>query len=135
MSCKIVMERLAKDADLLEELARVARENGITKGSIQVIGALQKASIGFYRQEEQKYESHDIDAEVELLAGMGNISMKDGEPFVHLHLMLGLDDGAAKGGHAMEGCTIFAAEAVITEIPGAALNRVFDESTGLFLWG
>jgi predicted DNA-binding protein with PD1-like motif len=35
----------------------------------------------------------------------------------------------------MEGNIIFAAEATITEIPGDALNRVFDEATGLKLWG
>jgi predicted DNA-binding protein with PD1-like motif len=35
----------------------------------------------------------------------------------------------------MTGNIIFAAEAVVTELPGDALNRVFDEPTGLKLWG
>ncbi|ADU62916.1 MAG: DNA-binding protein [Pseudodesulfovibrio sp.] len=132
---KTIMQRLRKGEDLVAELGRVCRENGITRGSIQVIGAMEQARLGYYHQDARKYETHAIDHHVEILAGIGNVSLLDGETFVHLHLTL--SDAACQclGGHAMEGNIIFAAEAIITEIPGEALNRVFDEPTGLKLWG
>ena len=57
------------------------------------------------------------------------------QPFVHLHLTLSDETGAASGGHAMSGCRIFAAEAAIQVAEGPEKHRVFDEATGLFLWG
>jgi predicted DNA-binding protein with PD1-like motif len=132
---KTIMQRLRKGEDLVTELTRVCRENGITRGSIQVIGAMERASLGYYHQDTREYETHAIDHHVEILAGIGNVSLLDGETFVHLHLTLGDDKCRSFGGHAMTGNIIFAAEAVIAEIPGDALNRVYDEPTGLKLWG
>jgi predicted DNA-binding protein with PD1-like motif len=133
--CTPIMQRLRKGEDLVAELTRVCRENNITRGSIQVIGAMERACLGYYHQDTRKYENHTIDSHVEILAGLGNVSTLDGEIFVHLHLTLGDAQCRSMGGHAMEGNIIFAAEAVITQIPGDALNRVYDEPTGLKLWG
>ena len=52
---------------------------------------------------------------------------------VRLHLVLSRSDGSCLGGHAMEGCPIFAAEALILPVPGPALARGSGEPTGLFL--
>jgi len=132
---KAIMQRLNKGEDLLAELKRVCRENGITRGSVQVIGAMERAELGYYHQDKREYESFPIEQHVEILAGVGNVSFLDGEIFVHLHLTLSDKECKCLGGHAMEGNIIFAAEAVITEIPGEALTRVYDEPTGLKLWG
>ncbi len=132
---KEILTRLPKGGDLVTELTRIAKENNITRGTVQVIGALEKAELGFYNQNTFSYESHPVDKNVELLFGMGNISLKDDEVFVHLHLTLSDATGAALGGHAMEGCIIFAGEAFIREVAGEPLNRVYDEATKLFLWG
>lgn len=134
MSLKHVLTRLNKDADLVEEVTRVAREHGITKGVVQVIGALQRAELGYYHQDRREYESHPVEKNVELLAGVGNLSLLDGELFAHLHLTLSDESGAALGGHAMPGCVIFAAECFIREVEGADLVREYDEPTGLKLW-
>jgi len=131
---KTIMQRLRKGEDLVAELTRICRENSITRGSVQVIGAMERASLGYYHQDARKYETHAINHHVEILAGIGNVSLLDGETFVHLHLTLSDDACRCMGGHAMEGNIIFAAEAIITEIPGEPLNRVFDEPTGLKLW-
>ncbi len=128
------MGRLTKEADLLAALTTVCKENNIRRGSVQVIGALEKAVLGYYHQDRREYEHHPVTENVEILSGLGNISIKDGEPFVHMHLTLSKADCSCVGGHAMPGCTIFAAEAVITEIPGPDLVRGPDAPTGLPLW-
>ena len=53
---------------------------------------------------------------------------------MHLHLTMGKSDLSVIGGHAMPGCTIFAAEACIIPLEGEDLVRGFDEPTGLPLW-
>ncbi|MCA1945524.1 MAG: DNA-binding protein [Desulfovibrio sp.] len=129
-----LLKRLPKGADLLDALTAVCKEHHVTRGSVQVIGALEKAMLGFYLQHEQRYISHAVDEHVEILMGAGNVSLKDGEPFIHLHLTLSRHDGSCLGGHAMAGCPIFAAEACILRLEGKPLVRGLDEATGLYLW-
>ena len=129
-----LLTRLPKDDDLLAALTRTCGEQGIRKGQIQVIGALQRARLGYYHQDAREYEDHDFNQHCEILAGIGNVSILDGEIMVHLHLTLGREDCSAFGGHAMPGCVIFAAEAYIRPVTGPDLVREWDEATGLKLW-
>lgn len=129
-----IMFRMPKGGDLLEEIGRVAEGLGMRRGLVQVIGALERASLGFYHQDTREYEAHEVDQPVEMLSGLGNVSLKDGQPFVHLHLVLSDKTGACIGGHAMPGCVIFAGECAIRPVEGPDLVRQFDEATGLFLW-
>lgn len=130
----VIMKRLPKGADLLEAITQVCKDNAITRGSVQVIGALDRAVVGFYLFEEKRYITHPIDENVEILSGLGNVSFKDGVPFIHMHLTLGREDGGCLGGHAMAGCPIFAAEVCIHVSEGIPLEREMDDATGLFLW-
>lgn len=126
--------RLPKGQDLLAALKTACVERGVTKAHLQVIGALECAKLGYYMQDERRYVSYGLDEHCEILCGAGNVSLKDGEAFVHLHLTLSRADGSCLGGHALEGCPIFAAEAFVQPVPGPALARGFDEPTGLYLW-
>ncbi len=134
MSLPVFMGRLPKDADLLQALTAVCREHGVSRGSVQLIGALQQARLGYYNQDTQQYHIQDFPQHLEILAGLGNVSLKDGQPFVHLHLTLSNSEFGCVGGHAMEGCILFAAEAIVTRIDGPPLIRGLDEPTGLPLW-
>ena len=129
-----VLCRLPKGADLLEALNALCKDQNITRGTVQLIGAVERATLSFYRQDEQKYYDHALPEPLEILSGLGNVSLKDGQPFVHLHLILGRESGECLGGHAMPGCIIFACEACITPLEGAPLVRELDSPTGLPLW-
>ena len=63
-----------------------------------------------------------------------NISMRDGKPFVHVHILLSDAEGKVFGGHLMKGTKLFACEVTIDEFEGEQLERGQDERTGLFLW-
>ena len=127
--------RLAKGDDLLVTLEGLAQEHNITLGEVTAIGAVSQARIGYYNQEERKYYFLDLDRHLEILALVGNISMKDGKPMVHAHLTLGDSEGRAFGGHLAEGTLVFACEFAIQEyVSKTTLVRQMDEPTGLFLW-
>jgi predicted DNA-binding protein with PD1-like motif len=130
-----IMGRLAKGEDLLAALANCAREHGITLGEVQAIGAVSRARVGYYNQEERKYQYIELNNPREILSLTGNISLKDGEPMVHAHITLSGDDGRAYGGHLAEGTLVFACEFAIQEYRSATpLVRQMDDPTGLFLW-
>ncbi len=128
------MGRIPYGEDLLASLTGFAREKGITKGRLQMIGAVQGAVVGFYDSRSGKYEDMVFDKPMEVLSLTGNISLKDGEPFVHAHITLGDDKGQSFGGHLMAGTVVFAAEFIIDEFEGKDLEREYDETTGLALW-
>jgi len=128
------MGKLPHKADLLGSLTEAAGANGIRAGAIQVMGALQEAKVGFYDQWSKAYRELPFNKPLEIVSGTGNISLRDGKPFVHLHLSLSDEEGKVFGGHAMEGCTVFAAEYIIMPLTGTTPVRVFDETTGLYLW-
>lgn len=129
-----VMGRLEYDGDLLGQLTDYCIKNDICLGRIEAIGAVKKARIGFYDQEQRVYEYINLDQPLEILALKGNISLKDGKPFVHAHITLGDADGRAFGGHLAEGTIVFAGEFIIDVMDGPALERAPDDQTGLALW-
>ena len=129
-----LLVRLPKGADLLTALASLCRGKNITKGHVSLIGALERAVLGYYPQDTREYRTRTIESGTEILAGLGNISLKEGEPAIHLHLTLLLGDFTVIGGHAMPGNILFAGEACITPIEGPRLHRGLDTATGLPLW-
>jgi hypothetical protein len=129
-----IMGKLGHGKDLLEELTAVATAEGITLGRVEALGALKRARLGFYDQEEREYEFHEIDETLELTNLVGNISLKDGAPIVHAHVTLSDREGRAFGGHLAPGSIIFACEFVMQSLEGPTLTRARDDVTGLPLW-
>jgi predicted DNA-binding protein with PD1-like motif len=126
--------RLPKGEDLLAALANYCLEHNVTKGQVSLIGALERAVLGYYPQDSRQYVTRSLDGGAQILSGLGNVSLKDGLPCIHLHLTLLLPDFTVTGGHAMPGNILFAGEACITPIEGPRLHRGHDPATGLPLW-
>lgn len=129
------MARLSRDSDLLEELTRMVTMLDIRAGTMQVIGAVSKLVLGYYHQDRREYETLDLPGHWEIASGLGNISIRDGAPFVHVHIVASGADGRAMGGHLVAGSIVFAAEAYVRALDGEPPVRIPDESTGLALWG
>jgi predicted DNA-binding protein with PD1-like motif len=126
--------RATYDSDLIEFLTAFAKNNGIVAASFTAIGALKYAKLGFYDQEKHEYLEMPFSDPQEIACCIGNISIKEGEPFVHAHAVLADRNGDTRGGHLLEG-RVFAAEVHITELLGEKqLVRKKDEITGLALW-
>ncbi len=133
------MGRLEKGADIIQSLERFCLENNIKAGWVNVIGALEKGTISYYDQREQSYHHQPLNGEYEIVSCSGNISLKEGKPFAHLHIVLSDTDYQTVGGHLWPGTTaIFAAEFVLFAMSGQTdsdwLERCPDVQTGLALW-
>ena len=129
-----VVARLPHGGDLLEEIAAVADAHGMSAAELRAIGALQTARLAFYDQTAHEYGEFAVDAPVEIVGLLGNVSRRDGATAVHAHATLAGHDGACVGGHVAPGCVIFACELIVQELVGEPLVREYDEVTGLPLW-
>lgn len=133
-SREIVMGKLAYGCDLLEELTNICTERNVNLGRIEAIGAVQKARIGFYNQATRTYQFCALDHPLELVNLAGNISLKDGKPFVHAHVTLSDEAGKSYGGHLAPGTVVFACEFILEAFDGPTFKRCPDKETGLPLW-
>lgn len=126
--------QLPYDSDLLDGLTELVRREDIKLGRIQGIGATTHAIVAYYDQNTKTYSPLEFDGGMEIVSLSGNVSLRDGKPFVHVHILLSDANGKVYGGHLMKGTKLFACEMTIDEFEGDQLERGKDERTGLFLW-
>jgi predicted DNA-binding protein with PD1-like motif len=121
-------------SDLLESLTDFVQKNEIHLGRISGIGATTHAVFAYYDQTARKYFPLEVSEGMEILSLNGNVSLRDGKPCIHAHIVLGNREGKVMGGHLMPGTKLFACEVSFDEFEGDSLDRGFDELTGLYLW-
>jgi predicted DNA-binding protein with PD1-like motif len=131
---RIFVGRLATGSDLVEEIQAFCLERSVLAASVEVVGAMRHVNYAFYEQNEKHYIELSTDAHHELAAFVGNISDRDGQPFLHAHGSFADESGALVGGHLLPGTEVFVAEVRITELTDVSLVRTHDGLTGLALW-
>ncbi|MFX0061338.1 MAG: PPC domain-containing DNA-binding protein [Candidatus Hermodarchaeota archaeon] len=130
---RLFIVRLFKGEDVLQTLTNFAKEREIKSGFIvNGIGALEKASIGFFDPKKKVYLNNEL-GECEIVSLSGNIVFKDGEPFFHMHVALGNREGQVFGGHMNKGCIIGPTGEIIIASVTPELSRALDSITGLSL--
>jgi predicted DNA-binding protein with PD1-like motif len=101
--------------------------------SFKAIGALSRAKVGWFNRETKKYQTAaEFNEQIEVLSLIGDIALKDGEPVVHAHLIVGRSDGTAHGGHLMEAWVRPTLEVVLTE-SAEKLRKEMDPDSGIAL--
>ena len=89
--------------ELAEGLLQFANEQKLSAASFKAVGALSSVRLGWFGWESNKYEpSVTLDEQVELLSLVGDVALKDCEPAVHAHAVIGRKDGKAYGGHLLK---------------------------------
>lgn len=132
---RTIVGHLERGSDLYESIVRVAQMNGVHVGRVTGMGAVQRAKLAYYDQQALKYNDLTFNRPMEIVSLSGNISMRDGKPFPHIHVVLSNKRGECKGGHLLPGGTpVFACELIIEEFEGPELERNPEPTTGLGLW-
>ncbi len=118
--------------EVVEELQRFATAQRLSASQITGIGAFQDAALGYFDWEKKEYLRIPVREQVELLALNGDIAFGDQGPVVHAHVVLGRRDGAALGGHLLEGHVRPTLEMFLMDSPGE-LRKKRDQQSGLAL--
>ena len=76
--------------EILSSLKSVAQTERLAGSSFKAIGALSGVELGWFNWETKKYQTAvQLEEQVELLSLIGDIALKDSEPQVHAHLVIG----------------------------------------------
>jgi predicted DNA-binding protein with PD1-like motif len=126
--------RLSTGSDLVREIEAFCVARDVRAAWVSAIGAVSRAAFAYFEQDERRYLELGSDTHHEISGFVGNVSIRDGVPFLHAHATFADRSGAAIGGHLLPGCTVFLAEVTIREMSGVDLVRTPDEVTGLSIW-
>jgi len=124
--------RVEEGKELVEALTKFMEENNVLVGNVSGIGTLKNPKIAYFERDKMEYRVIQLDGDYEVVSLLGNVSLKDGRPFVHLHVALGDSEGRVYGGHLVQGET-FVMEVFVQELLGEPLERKPKEN-GLTLW-
>jgi uncharacterized protein len=121
-----------KGDEVVEGLTNFARDGGLGAASLTAVGAFGEATLGYFDRDRIEYLKIPLEEQVEVLSLLGDIALKDGEPQVHAHVVLGRSDGTTRGGHLLGAHVWPTLEVVLVESPDH-LQKKTDEETGLAL--
>jgi len=128
------MGRVPKGADLASYLDEFVRDRDIRSGALGVIGVVSAARLGFFDIQAGDYVVTRVDGHREIASSVGNVSLRDGQPAVHVHLVVSDREGRTTGGHLMEGTVVHYAEFWIAVVDGPAFERGHDPETNVTGW-
>jgi predicted DNA-binding protein with PD1-like motif len=114
-------------------IAEFARRESITGASLTALGALSRATLGWFDFNSRSYRKIAVDEQCEVVSAVGDVALgDDGEPSVHMHAVLGLSDASTRGGHFLEGIVHPTLEVTLIETP-AHLRRRKQPGLGIAL--
>ena len=119
--------------EIIESITKIFKEEKVYSGMINGIGAINQVKLGFYNLESKKYKKEFFNDDYELTSLMGNITLKDGNPFVHIHINMSDENFSAIGGHLFSAVTAASAE-IIVLLDNQDIKRQLDQKVGLYLW-
>ncbi len=130
---RVVVGKIEPDEDLVDSIISIVKKHDIQSGFIKCIGALKTFTIGFYMIDSREYKMKTYNENVELISCIGNITYKDGEPLIHIHVSLGRNDYSVIGGHLNKPSIVsITGEIIIFEFD-TKINRVNDPQFELSL--
>ena len=115
-------------------IAEFCKEKNILGGAVYGIGAVNEVTLRFLDPATLKYVDKTFNEQMEIANLTGNISQKNGQVYLHLHVTLGRRDYTCVGGHLLEAIITGACELVVEHFDGPAPGRYQDSETGLNLY-
>ena len=129
----ILVVRIDKNEDIIEQVRRVAEQEQIKLASVRALGAVDDFTVGVFDTKTKTYASNRFQGAFEIVSLTGTISTMDGAFYLHLHMSAGDSTGSVFGGHLNRANVSATCEMVIQIIPGK-VDRAFSEEIGLNLF-
>ena len=123
--------RIDYDEEVIEKLTELCKKENIASAAVSGIGATKLAELGLYNIETKEYKVTSYTGLYEVGSFMGNITQKDGEPYLHMHITIGdPEKNEVHSGHLNKAVIGATSELFIT-IFDEKIGRKFDEKTGI----
>lgn len=124
--------RFNKGEELVSHLTAFAKKEGIKTASVVAIGATDNVTFGAFNPETKKYQSNTYTGALEITNLTGNITSKDKDVYLHLHITVGDEKGASFGGH-LNSCNISVTCEMFVTVYDTVVERKFSDDIGINL--
>ena len=128
-----IMLRIDKGEYINKTILDVASFYNLKFGWINGLGAIMNPELGYYDLKNKEYIKKTIIGEFELTSLVGNLTLKEGDLFVHSHITFSDINFNAYGGHLFDSKIAVAGEFLIFRSP-TEINRKYDDEIGLYTW-
>ena len=107
---------LDQGEEAFRSISEFADRERISGAAVSAIGAFAKAKVGWFDFAARTYKPIEVNEQCEVLSLIGDIAQGDDDKAsLHLHAVLGLQDGTVRGGHFLSGSVQPTLEVTITE--------------------
>lgn len=107
---------LDQGEEAFKAITEFADREKVTGASVSAIGAFSQAKVGWFDFAAKKYKPIEVGEQCEVLSLLGDVAQgDDGKASLHLHAVLGMQDGTVRGGHLLSGSVKPTLEVTITE--------------------
>ena len=125
-----IIVRLDRGEEVVSSLLKIIKDENLQGGFVSAIGAADIVEVGLYEVEKQQYKSKRFEGDFEIISCLGNVSRKDGEPYLHLHMSFGDKNFNVYGGH-LSYCRISGTFECVIGLTKSTIERMKDSKTGL----
>ena len=125
--------RVDPSEEIVQTLLEFCGKQKVFFGTFNGIGACNKVELSTFDVEKKEYYNKTINGQLEITALIGNISKKDGKPYIHCHITLGDVKFNAFGGHLKSAIVSATCEITIIGIEGQ-IEREQSKETGLNIY-
>ncbi len=113
-------------------LLEFADKYHVTSAHFTAIGALNRATLGWFDPQRKMYKKIPINGQHEVIGMSGDIALYQGKPVVHTHMIVGGPDGTTRAGHVLDAYVSPTLEVMVTVDP-ITMKKRFDPETDLTL--
>jgi hypothetical protein len=121
---------LKSEARIPEDIITICVRDKVRTARVEAIGGVKELRLAYFNHLTKRYEEHEYHEFLEVTSLLGNVTLKDGKPFLHAHGNFGRKDQSVVGGHIVSATAFPILEVVVTPTKNTALRR-FDEDVGL----
>ena len=126
--------RLDPGEEIVASLIRLVEQEQVQLGSVTAIGAANDVTIGIFSTQEKQYHARRYQGDYEISTLVGNVTRKEGEPYLHLHITIGNPvTGEVHAGH-LTSATISATLELFLQVWDGQVGRKFSDQVGLNLF-
>ncbi len=124
--------RLESGERVVESLVDWLKAEQIGYAAVSGLGGVRQATVSYWNAESKLYETHQLDEQMEVVSLVGNVTIREGSPFLHAHVGLGRRDLSMIGGH-LNDAVVHPLLELWLQREAEAVHRALDESCGLFV--
>ena len=125
---------LDNHVSILEALTAFCKEKSIFCGKVSGLGAINSATFRFLDPATKQYVDKTFEEQMEITNLTGNISNKDNQVYLHIHLTCSRRDYTCVGGHMLDARINGACELFVEDYYLSSAGRRADDETGLNLY-